>query len=129
MTSPSSARRSIDAAAAARVSEAIGPGFWAFHDLLYSNQGRENGGAFSRAHLADMAVSLGMDRSAFLAAMADPAYAKAVATETALGTQLGVNSTPSLVIDNKLYAGLPSWTKLSALIDQVAADRRGNPSP
>jgi protein-disulfide isomerase len=112
---------SVDAAAAARISDAIGPGFWPFHDLLYSNQGSENSGAFSRDRLADLAVSLGMDRSAFLAALDDPSYADAVSAETTAGSQLGINSTPTLVIDGTLYPGLPTWDQLSSMIDQAVA--------
>jgi protein-disulfide isomerase len=116
---------STQAAAAARVSQAIGPGFWPFHDMLYSNQGTtENSGAFSQSRLADIAVALGMDRTAFLNALADPTYTNQVRSETAQGTQLGVNSTPTLVIDGNLYPGLPTWTQLSALIDSLAS-----PSP
>ena len=117
---------SIEAAAAARVSEAIGPGFWPFHDLLYANQGAENGTAFSQDRLASMAVLLGMDRTAFVTALADPSYATAVNQETAQGGQLGIDSTPTLVIDGKLYPGLPTFAQLSAVIDGLIG---ASPSP
>lgn len=112
---------SFAAAAAARVSEAIGPGFWQMHDLLYANQGAENSGAFRRDRLADLAVSLGMERAAFLKALDDPSTTAAVRTETAAGVQLGINSTPSLVIDGKLYGGVPTWEQLSPVIDALLA--------
>lgn len=115
---------SKQAAAAARVSQAIGPGFWPYHDMLYSNQYTENSGAFSQSRLADMAVALGMDRTAFLNALADPTYTNQVQSETAQGTALGVNSTPTLVINGVLHAGLPTWAQLSSMIDSVAS-----PSP
>ncbi len=76
-----------------------------------------------------MAVSLGMDRSAFLAALADPTYTGAVTAETAQGAQLGVNSTPTLIIDGQLYPGLPTWDQLNALIQQVAASPSPSSSP
>jgi len=122
-------QESTDAAAAARVSDAIGPGFWPFHDLLYANQGSENGGAFSRDRLADMAVTLGMDRAAFLAALDDPAYAEAVKQETAVGKAAGVSSTPTLVFGTDMYPGLPTWDQLSALIEQRLATLAPSPTP
>ena len=87
---------SFEAAAAARISDAIGPGFWPMHDLLYANQGAENSGAYSRERLAAMAERLGMDRAAFLVAMDDPQYRDAVEQETAAGAVKGVSSTPTL---------------------------------
>ena len=122
-------QESIDAAAAARVSDAIGPGFWPYHDLLYSNQGTENSGAFSPDRLADIAVSLGMDRATFLAALSDPSYANAVTAETQQGSQLGISSTPTLVIDGTLYPGLPTWDQLTSLIDQLVAAKHASPTP
>lgn len=120
---------SVQAAAAARVSDATGPGFWPFHDMLYTNQGTENSGAFSQDRLADMAVALGMDRNAFLTALADPSYTNAVTAETTQGAQVGVDSTPTLEINGRLYPGLPTWSQLSALIDQLAASPGPGGSP
>lgn len=122
-------QESVDAAVAARISDAIGPGFWPMHDLLYANQGAENGGAFSRTRLAAMAVRLGMDRSAFLAAMDDPTYRDAVKAETAEGTALGVSSTPTLGIGGTIRPGIPTWEQLSALLDQELAVVRSSPAP
>lgn len=120
---------SIDAAAAARISDAIGPGFWPMHDLLYANQGAENGGSFDRQRLAAMAVRLGMDRGAFLAAMDDPAYRDAVKAETAEGAALGVSSTPTLGIGGTIYPGIPTWEQLSTLLDEQLAAHRADASP
>ncbi len=120
---------STTAAAAARVSAAIGPGFWPFYDYLYTNQGTENGDAFSQSRLADMAVALGMDRTAFLNALADSTYTNAVKAETNQGQQLGVSSTPTLVINGQLYPGLPTWTQLSTLIDQLSPSPSPSSSP
>lgn len=111
---------SLDAAAAARISDAIGPGFWPMHDLLFANQGAENSGAFSRDRLASMAVLLGMDRTMFLSALDDPKYRAAVTLETQQGNAAGVRDTPTLVINGKQYAGLPTWQALSTVIDQAA---------
>ena len=115
-------QESVDAAIAARVAEAQGVSFWAYHDLLFANQGAaENSGAFDRGRLLDVAVALGLDRARFEAGLSDPQYAAAVRAETDAGRQLGVQSTPSLVIGGQLYPGVPNWTQLAALIEQTAA--------
>jgi predicted DsbA family dithiol-disulfide isomerase len=123
---------STDAAAAARVSEAIGPGFWPRHDLVFANQGAENSGAFSRDRLASMAVLLGMDRAAFLSALGDTRYQSAVTVETRQGTAAGITQTPTLVINGVSYAGLPPFQNLAAIIDAAsasAAPGAGGPVP
>ncbi len=118
---------SFDAAVAARVAGALGGKFWAYHDLLFANQGAENSGSFSRARLADMAVAVGLDRTAFLAALDDPSYLAAVRQEAAQGQALGVNSTPTMSINGKLAAGLPDWTALESYLDSLLAVSSGVP--
>jgi protein-disulfide isomerase len=119
-------QESFDAAAAARVSEAIGPGFWAMHDLLFANQGAENSGAFSQDRLASMAVLLGMDRAAFLSGLNDPKYRAAVTVETQQGTAAGINQTPTLAINGVTRAGLPTFQSLATVIEQAAGS---SPAP
>ncbi len=116
-------QESIDAAVAARAAQQLlgGDGFWRFHDLLFHNQDGENEGAFDRTVLADMAVSLGIDRDAFLAALDDPALIAAVQTETRDGAQAGVTSTPTLQINGMTAAGAPPYDVLAEYLDGVLA--------
>jgi protein-disulfide isomerase len=119
-------QESVDAAAAARISLVIGPGFWPMHDLLFANQGEENSGAFSRDRLASMAVLLGMDRAAFLSALNDPKYGAATTLETEEGGRAGIAQTPTLVINGVQIVGLPTWQTLSAAMDAALA---ASPAP
>lgn len=114
-------QESLDAAVAARVAEDLEGKFWDFHGLLFHNQHGENQGAFSRDRLADMAVLAGLDRQAFLDGLDDPAYPPAVEAEHAQGVELGVSSTPTLVVNGQLLRGVPTWDDLSALIAEAAA--------
>jgi protein-disulfide isomerase len=115
---------STDAAVGARAAERLlgAGGFWRFHDLLFHNQDGENQGAFGRSVLADMAVSLGIERTAFLAALDDPALIAEVQAETLAGQQAGVSSTPTLDINGKRAVGMPPWETLARSVDeQIAA--------
>jgi protein-disulfide isomerase len=114
-------QESIDAAVAARAADQLGGLFWPYQALLFQNQHGENQGTFSRDYLADMAVALGLDRAAFLAALDDPALANAVRAETQQGTEQGVNSTPTLVVNGVKAAGLPDWAGLSGYLDSLLA--------
>ena len=116
------------AAIAARVAQKMGVSFWTFHDLLYANQGAENKGSYSRDRLADMAVSLGLDRATFLAGMADKSNSDAVSQETSQGRALGVTSTPTLVINGQVYPGLPVYSKLTTLLDGLVANPSSVPA-
>jgi len=112
---------SVDAAAAMRVAEEMDGKFWEYHNVLFHNQSGENGGAFSTERLADMAVLVGLDRDEFLAELGDAQYSEAVDAETAEGRSLGVNSTPTLIIDGVLAPGVPDWDELRSRIDSAVA--------
>ena len=92
---------------------------------MFENQNGENAGAFTRDHLATLAGMVGLDKAAFLAGLDDADLVAAVKAETASGTQLGIDSTPTLVIDGVLHKGLPTWAQLSSLIDSAAAASPG----
>jgi protein-disulfide isomerase len=116
-------QESIDAAVGARAAQQLlgGDGFWRFHDLLFHNQDGENEGAFARVVLADMAVSMGIDRAAFLAALDDPELIAAVDAETRAGAQAGVSSTPTLDINGQRAVGSPPYATLAEYLDGLLA--------
>jgi protein-disulfide isomerase len=120
-------QESIDAAVGARAAQQLlgGDGFWRFHDLLFHNQDGENEGAFARSVLADMAVSLGIDRDAFLAALDDPALIGAVEAETRAGAQAGVTSTPTLDINGRRAVGAPTFDVLAEYLDGLVTGGAG----
>jgi predicted DsbA family dithiol-disulfide isomerase len=120
-------QESIDAAVGARAAQQLlgADGFWRFHDLLFHNQDGENEGGFDRSVLADMAVSLGIDRDAFLAALDDPELIAAVESETRAGAEAGVRSTPSLDINGRWAVGAPTYDVLSEYLDGLIAETAG----
>jgi protein-disulfide isomerase len=120
-------QESIDAAVGARAAQQLlgGDGFWRFHDLLFHNQDGENEGAFDRSVLGDMAVSLGIDRAAFLAALDDPKLIAAVRDETQSGAGQGISSTPTLAINGLKAAGAPPYQALAEYLDGLLAATPG----
>lgn len=113
---------SFDAAVAMRAAEALGGKFWDYHQLIFHNQDGENGGAFSQDRLADMAELVGLDRDEFLAELEAPEHLAAVNAELEEGQELGVNSTPSLIVNGEVVRGVPTWEALSEQIEAAAAD-------
>jgi protein-disulfide isomerase len=116
-------QESIDAAVAARCADAQGR-FWSYHDLLYASQQGENQGGFVRASLLGLARFAGLDQVAFGTCLDDPAVAKAVAAETAVGVGYGIKSTPTLRISGPggsvLLVGVKDVKTVVAAIAQVA---------
>lgn len=112
---------SQDAAVGMRAADQLAGKFWAFHDIVYENQDGENKGGFSRDRLAQMAALIGLDKDAFTKLLDDPALIAAVKEETQGGAGMGIDSTPTLVINGVVTPGLPTWEQLSQVIEQTAA--------
>lgn len=73
--------------------------FWDYHNMLYTNQQGEGSGAFADRRLKAFAPALGLDAQKFNACFDSGRYVNAVNTDVALGTQMGVNGTPTLFIN------------------------------
>ncbi|MDL5158867.1 DsbA family protein [Actinomycetospora termitidis] len=98
--------------------------FWDFHAALYRDQRAENRGEVTEATLTDEAARLGLDVPRFRQDLADPAIARAVADDQALGSRLGVGGVPSFVIGDQLIFGAqPLPTFQQALDGALARDR------
>ena len=95
--------------------------FWDMWATIYGNQGRENGGAFSRARLVEMARGIGLDAARFEADMDSAAAATALSASIAEAGAAGVSSTPTLVIAGQAYTGVQSYTDISVAIAAAAA--------
>lgn len=111
---------SQDAAAAMRVAEDMDGKFWDYHQILFHNQAGVEDGSFSRGRLADMAEAIGLDRDEFLSRLDDPAIREAIQAEGQRGADLGIGSTPSVVINGELMVGSPPWEELDAAIREAA---------
>ncbi len=94
--------------------------FWDFHSTIYANHNGENQGALSDDRLISMAEKLGLDMDAFTTCFDDRTHEDDITASYEEGSAIGVNSTPTLVINGEIYryAGLDD---LRAKLDAALA--------
>jgi protein-disulfide isomerase len=95
--------------------------YWQFHDYVFWNQGRENKGDHDAAFIARVADAAGVDRVAWDACVAKPDARSPVTSRTAAAVGLGITSTPTLVLNEQHFVGVPNYDQLATLIRQIAA--------
>ena len=114
-------------AAEASVAAEMQGKFWEMHDKLFANQGD-----LERPALELRAVQLGLDLTAFRAALDTHAAKARVDDDLALGRQLGVRGTPSFFIDGRPVLGAQPLAVFKQIVDDELARadsllRRGLP--
>lgn len=99
------AQKSAEAAEAAGAQGA----FWEYHDLLFESIAEWSPlePAAARDYFVDMAEQLGLDVTLFANALDSDVYAEYVSMLAQEAVNLGINSTPSAIIDGEIFAGLP----------------------
>jgi protein-disulfide isomerase len=75
--------------------------FWAYHDLVFTNQSRWSESNDAASHFVEYAEQAGLDRGAFNQCLRSEKYQKEVSESFQLGTTLGVSGTPSLFLNGK----------------------------
>jgi protein-disulfide isomerase len=111
---------SFDAARAGHAAANQGR-FWDLWATIYASLGGENSGALEPSRLVEMARSLGLDVDRFTADMALGAAGPAVDAANADAQRLGVNSTPTVVIEGRLLRGA-GYDEIAAAIADAAGD-------
>lgn len=95
--------------------------FWDMHDWLFANQAElSNTGGFSRDRLGEIAGSAGLEVETFKTCLEDPAIIERAKKDRDFGGTVGVDSTPSFLINEQLLAG-PTLLSLREAIDKAAA--------
>ena len=116
---PDSTRGALAAAAAGQQSR-----LWPFVELLYRNQGQENGGWLSDAIITDAASALGIDTASLRADRAGSAAATSLASATAAAKADGVDSTPTFIVAGpKGRVTIKDYADLAEFATAVAAVR------
>lgn len=113
-------QESTDSANAARCANEQNR-FWDFHNYLYTNQGQENSGTFSKDNLKKFAATLGLNTQQFNDCVDSGKYAKDVQTDLSDGQKAGVNGTPTVFINGVPVVGAQPYTAFKSAIDAALA--------
>ena len=97
--------------------------FWDYHDILFTNQGAENVGAFSDKRLQAFAESLGLDMISFNKCFSANKYSADIDADYQMGIAAGVTSTPSIFVNGtEITPGFrPTYDQLKSAIDTALA--------
>jgi protein-disulfide isomerase len=90
--------------------------FWEFHDRLFANQD-----ALQPSDLKQHASALGQNATTFASCLDSSKHGERVRNGVALGSRLGVNSTPTTYINGRLVAGAQPYEAFVAVIDEELA--------
>lgn len=90
--------------------------FWEYHDRLFDNQQ-----ALNPADLKRYASDLKLNAETFNQCLDESKYGERVRNGVALGTSLGVNSTPTLYVNGRVLAGAHPYETIAALIEEELA--------
>jgi protein-disulfide isomerase len=93
--------------------------FWAYHDILFANQGSENGGSFVDKRLVAFAESIGINMTQFNKCFKANKYSSEIEAEYQKGVSMGVTGTPTLFLNNKeITPGLvPAYDQVTSAIE------------
>ena len=88
--------------------------FWPYHDRLFAEQP-----AFARDDLVRYAVELGLDRAGFVRCLDDRRFTAAVEADLAQARALGINGTPTFVINGRTLVGAHPIETFRSAIDEA----------
>ena len=86
--------------------------YWKFHDDLFSGQYQ-----LGQAAYLQYASDLGLDKTAFTACLDDHHTQAEVKADAADAAKLGLNGTPSFVINGEILVGAQPFEQFKAIID------------
>jgi protein-disulfide isomerase len=95
--------------------------YWPYAHWVYNNQDGENAGGFRRERIKAIAEAAGVDVTNWDSCMDADATLAEVSASTNEGTGMGINSTPTMIIDGQTIVGLKTVEELGALIEAAAA--------
>ncbi len=95
--------------------------FWEMHDALYQRQSEWNSQATMNPKkvIATYVKPLGMDEAAWNTCFDSQTEVAKIEAHRKKGQDLGVNSTPTFIIDGKMYADVLTYDQLKKIIDSL----------
>ena len=103
---------------AARCAGAAGK-YWAYHDKLFAAQPR-----FRRGDLLAYASEIGLDADPFARCLDERRFKADVERDVEEAQALGINSTPTFLINGQRVIGATSLEEFRAVIDKALQERR-----
>ena len=95
--------------------------YWEYHDKLFASQNGENQGAFAKENLKQFAVELDLDADQFNECMDSGKHTELIQSDTSMAQQIGVQSTPSFLVNGTPLVGAVPSEDFQSLIDQKLA--------
>ena len=111
---------SVDAAVAARAAQAQ-ERFWEYHDLLYDSQSS----GFSDENLLALAKKANLDVQRFESDYRRARYAELVQADFQEGQRIGVNGTPTFIINDQVLVGLQPLGVFESAIEDARREAEG----
>ena len=123
-------RNTLGASNAAACADEQGK-FWPMHDRLFSAQDEWNGEATDspKPFFKRYAGEAGLDVAKWESCFDARKYGKRIGANLADGLRRGVGSTPTFIINNKLYPGSRSYDEMKALVDSITKAGGIAPAP
>jgi protein-disulfide isomerase len=91
--------------------------FWEYHDKLFESQNGENQGVFTKENLKMFAAQIGLDSGKFNECLDSGKHTELVQADTALAQQIGVQSTPSFLVNGTPLIGAVPFEEFQKVID------------
>jgi protein-disulfide isomerase len=91
--------------------------FWQYHDKLFASQSGENRGAFNKDKLKQFAADLKLNTAAFTTCIDSNKYKSQVFDDTELFQTIGVQSTPTFLINGRAIQGALSFDQFAQVIE------------
>lgn len=97
--------------------------FWELHDAIYQNQSEWNSQATMNPKkvIANYVKQLGMDEAAWNSCFDSQSEVAKIEAHRKKGQDLGVNSTPTFIIDGKMYADVLTYDQVKKIVDSLTA--------
>lgn len=89
--------------------------FWAFHEVLFSGQVER----YSAENMKSTAADLGLDTAAFNTCLDSGKHTEAVQKQLNLARQLGVQSTPTFLVNGRPVVGAQPFAAFEGVIDSL----------
>ena len=86
---------------------------------MYENQNGENRGAFNQNNLKLFAEALGLDQETFNQCLDSGKYIEIVEGEIELARQLGIQSTPTFLVNNTRIIGAQPFQSFQQVIESI----------